>query len=89
MKIFDLLKELKRGYWYNVPADPFAQIVKYCLVTHHEAGNHLCKLRNRLSEKYTITFELEAPQKIPVWIIEKNQMEETNVVKVNVIIKEK
>lgn len=89
MTIFELLKSLKRGYFYNVPADPFANEIKYCLVNHHEAGNHLCKLRNRLSEKHIITFELEKPQSIPVWIIEKNQMEETNVVKVNVIVKEK
>lgn len=89
MTIFDLLKALKRGYWYNVPLDPFAQNVKHRFVNHHEAGSHLVELRNKLQDKYKVKFELEEPQKIPVYIVEKKCFENTNAVKVNVIIKEK
>lgn len=89
MTIFELLKSLKRGYFYNVQVDPFANQIKHCLVNHHEAGKHLVEMRNKLQDKYIVTFELEKPQSIPVWIIEKNRMEETPVVKVNVIVKEK
>jgi len=88
MTIFELLKSLKKGYWYNVPVNPLTAKDKRVPVNHHHAGSHLVELRNMLVKlDYKVTFQMEKPVDVPIYDTDKQQMVSTPVVKINMELK--
>lgn len=88
MKIFDVLKALKRNHYYNVPVNPLESKEKRSLVNHHHTGSHLVELRNMLVKHgYDVKFEMEDKKDVPIWDSDKKQMVFTPVVKINIEIK--
>lgn len=88
MNIFDVLKALKKGYYYNVPLNPLQFKDKHAVANHHHASGHLVELRNMLVKSgHKVEFEMEPAKDVPVWDKDKNKMVLTPVVKINIEIK--
>ena len=84
MTIFDLLKQLKKHYWYDVPADIFA--TAYIKVDYTEAGKQLTHLRNHWAKQDVKTeFEFSEAIELPVWDSVKLEMVVKPVIKVRMI----
>jgi hypothetical protein len=66
MNIFEVLKSIKRGGWYEIPSDIYS--VSTETVDDIEARKKLTHLRNYWAKQNVDTvFEMRDPQEMPVW----------------------
>lgn len=81
MTIFEILKELKKGCWYQIPVDFYASATT--TVDHSEAGKTLTHHRNHWARQdIKTTFEMDKPIEMPIWDSNERRMVFRNVVKI-------
>ncbi len=84
MTIFEVLKAIKKGIWYQVPAD--FNGTAYISVDSNEAGKQLVHLRTHWAKQdVPTTFEMADAIEMPVWNSTELKMVIRPLVRVRII----